>query len=93
MPSAHLDCRSTAGRQTVAERLTFDDDGTIDELVMTGATVHLEHLGGGTYMLICENEAEHIHLTVPVKRTRAGVSKMFVYERFDKAAPGREADQ
>lgn len=69
----------------MADRLTFDEDGTIDELVMSNASAHLEHLGGGAYMLIVENEREHIHLTIPTRTDRKGASKMFVYDRFTKA--------
>lgn len=71
----------------MADRLTFDDDGTLDELVLSGAFVHLEHLGGGAYMLIAENEREHVHLTIPVLRRR-GVPYIIVVEH--RAAPHPE---
>ena len=69
-----------------ADRLTFDPDGTIDELWMSNASVHLEHLGGGVYMLIADSGTDHVHLTVPTTRRRTPdglVSRMFVFERFD----------
>lgn len=64
------------------DRVTFDEDGTLDEVVATGASVHLEHLdtskrGRKTYMLIVETPTEHIHLTIAAARD------VFVYERFD----------
>jgi hypothetical protein len=72
----------------VADRLKIDDDGAIDELVMSNATVHLEHLGDGLYMLIAENERERVHLEIPSRTNRAGVPKAFVYERIDRSSDG-----
>jgi len=67
----------------VADRLKIDDDGAIDELVMTNATVHLEHLGDGMYMLIAQNERERVHLMIPSRTNRNGVPTAFVYDRAD----------
>lgn len=63
------------------DRVTFDADGTLDEVVMSNAFVHLEHLdttslGRKTYMLIIENEGEHVHLTIDRARD------VLVYERY-----------
>lgn len=65
----------------MTDRLTFDDDGTLDELVMTDALVHLEHLGDGEYMLIAANTADHVHLNLTVRR-RFGIPAVRLYERF-----------
>lgn len=43
--------------------LRFDDRRRLDELVATGATVHLEHLGG-SWMLIVETPSARAHLEI-----------------------------
>lgn len=48
----------------IPDRYTIGPDMQIDELVLHDAYVHLEALGGGDYMLICENERGHFHLNV-----------------------------
>lgn len=66
------------------DRVRIMDDGTLDEVMMTGAYVHLEHLGDGAYMLIVENKREHVHLTLHCRTDRAGVPRAFVFERYDR---------
>jgi hypothetical protein len=44
------------------ERITYDEDGTLDEIVLKDAWVHLEHMGDGVYMLIVENKKAYFHL-------------------------------
>lgn len=60
-------------------RLKFDreESDEVDEVVMTGAYVHLEDLGDA-YMLIVENAEQHIHLQVPHPKKRLA----WVLERF-----------
>lgn len=64
------------------DRVSFDQDGVLDEMVMSNAGVHLELLdmdwrGRKTYMLIVENGVEHVHLTV------FAAKDVFVFERFN----------
>lgn len=40
------------------------DPEKVDELVMQGASVHLEDMGD-SYMLIVENTDQHVHLVIP----------------------------
>lgn len=66
----------------MSDRLTYNDDGSLDEVVMSNAGVHLEMLsrdkrGRATYMLILENDEDHVHLTI------GNAKPVFVYERFD----------
>lgn len=66
------------------DRLAFNDDGeTLDEVVLTGANVHLEQLDDSVFMLIVENEEHHWHLRIGARGGRAKVDA-WVYERFDK---------
>lgn len=48
------------------DRVTFDGDRDhLDEIVLTGTTVHLEALGTHDYMLILSGPGErHVHLNV-----------------------------
>lgn len=49
----------------VPDRYTFDEDGEIDELVLSNADVHLERVTEeGAYMLIVENSNGRFHLSV-----------------------------
>lgn len=63
-------------------RIGTNEDGTVDEVVMDGAFVHLEDLGDA-YMLIVENGEQHIHLTIPARKQR----KAFVYEQHEPTTP------
>jgi hypothetical protein len=79
----------------VAERLTFDDDGTLDELVAFDAHVHLEHLGDGEYMLIVQGDELYVNLSMLVKRSWRGVPKIVAGEVFGLNTPdsGRETER
>lgn len=59
-------------------RVDLNPDGTVDEVVMSNASVHLEDLGGA-YMLIVEDGEQHIHVTIPSPRRK----RAFVYEQYD----------
>lgn len=65
-------------------RIKMDDRDpeSVDEVVMRGAYVHLEDLGDA-YMLIVENEDQHIHLTVPHPRGKLA----WVLEQFEPGDP------
>lgn len=66
----------------MAERLTFDADGTLDELVAFDAYVHLEHMGDGEYVLIVQGDEVYVNLSLLVKRSWRGVPKIVVGEVF-----------
>jgi len=58
----------------IKDRMTFNPDNeTLDELVMTGANVHLEQLSDSCYMLILENKIHRWHLNIYSKSGRAKI--------------------
>lgn len=62
-------------------RLKVENDGEadmVDDLAMENAFVHFEDLGNA-YMLIVENDDQHIHLTIPAHKKR----KAWVFEQFN----------
>ena len=68
----------------MSDRLSFNDDGkTLDEVVLSNASVHLEQLDDGIFMLIVENNKHHWHLRIGSKSGRAKVDA-WVYERSKK---------
>ena len=44
--------------------------GEVDELIMRDASVHLESLGDGCFMLIVENAERHVHLQIHYQKGR-----------------------
>ena len=71
----------------MADRLTYDGGvhntmPTLDEVVMSGADVHLEQLDDSVFMLIVENAEHHWHLRIGARGGRAAVDA-WVYEAFD----------
>lgn len=67
-----------------AWRIKMDDRDpeAVDEVVMRDAFVHLEDLGDA-YMLIVENTAQHIHLTIPHPKRKLA----WVMEQYATNAP------
>jgi hypothetical protein len=59
-------------------RIGMNDDNTVDEVVMQNAYVHLEDLGDA-YMLIVENDDQHIYLMIPSRRGKGA----FIYEQYE----------
>lgn len=66
----------------LAWRINLNDDNTVDEVVMHNAYVHLEDLGGA-YMLIVENEQQHIHVTIPSPRFARKGGRAWLDEQYD----------
>jgi len=71
----------------MADRLAYDGREhntmpTLDEVVMSGADVHLEALDDKVFMLIVENADRHLHLRIGPRGGRAAVDA-WVYEQFD----------
>lgn len=68
------------------ERIQYNPDETIDEVVMTNAWVHLEQLDDKVFMLIVENENWHWHMRVGAKKGRGGKVDAWMYEDIKKPA-------
>jgi hypothetical protein len=67
------------------EEITYCPDGAIDEVVMHGASVHLERLDDHVYMLIVENEHHRWHLNIVGGGTkRHPVVEVQLYESDEK---------
>jgi len=71
----------------MADRLAYDGREhntmpTLDEVVMSGADVHLEALDDKVFMLIVENADRHLHLRIGPRGGRAAVDA-WVYEQFE----------
>ncbi len=71
----------------MTDRLAYDGREhnampTLDEVVMSGADVHLEALDDKVFMLIVENADRHLHLRIGPRGGRAFVDA-WVYEQFD----------
>uniref|UniRef100_A0A6M3JJL2 Uncharacterized protein n=1 Tax=viral metagenome TaxID=1070528 RepID=A0A6M3JJL2_9ZZZZ len=65
-------------------RIKYNEDGrTLDEVVMTNASVHLEQLDDTIFMLVVENDEYHWHLRIGSRTGRAKVDA-WVYEEFKK---------
>jgi len=63
-------------------RIKYNEDGrTLDEVVMTNASVHLEQLDDTIFMLVVENDEYHWHLRIGSRTGRAKVDA-WVYEEF-----------
>ena len=66
----------------MTDRLTYNDDGkTLDEVVLSNASVHLEQLDDSVFMLIVENKKHHWHLTIGSRSGKAKVDA-WVYEQY-----------
>lgn len=72
------------------DRLSFNENETrngvptLDEVVLSNASVHLEQLDDHIFMLIVENEEHHWHLRIGARSQRSEVDA-WVLERFDGA--------
>ena len=62
-------------RLTVSRNDPELEDGSVDELVMADAHVHLEDMGD-CYSLIVQNEHRRVDITIPARKRR----KAFVFE-------------
>ncbi len=62
------------------DRLAYNEDGkTLDEVVLSNASVHLEQLDDTIFMLRVENKEHHWHLRIGSRSGRAKVDA-WVYE-------------
>ena len=52
------------------DRLTYNEDGKIDEVVLSNAFVHLEQLSNNVFMLIVRNKEHDWHLRIGSKRAK-----------------------
>ena len=52
--------------------LRHNDDGSLDELVATGADVHFEDMGDGWFFLVVQSGEHRVMLNVEVKQVRVG---------------------
>lgn len=59
--------------ETWEDRIAFNTDGTIDEMVMGKANIHLEQLTDGCFMLIAQNNKHWWHLNIFSRSGRAYV--------------------
>ena len=64
----------------MVDRLAFNEDGkTLDEVVLSNASVHLEQLDDTIFMLIVENNEHHWHLRIGSRSGKAKVDA-WLYE-------------
>ncbi len=65
------------------DRISYNDDETIDEAVMFGANIHLEQLSDSCFMLIMENTKHRWHFNIFSRSHRAMVDTK-LFENEDK---------
>ena len=80
-------CEPPRVESVMEDSCDYNPDGkTIDDLVMSGAYVHLEQLNDGVFMLIVENERHHWHMRIASRSGRAFVDA-WMMEEWHPATP------
>lgn len=56
-------------QQATSLEVRRDEDGSLDEIVATGASIHLEQMGGNSWWMSIEAGGRHVHVNLTTPRT------------------------